>query len=198
VDWTKVGPAARKPKNEAATRKEIAAFLAEEEKLYAAKNWDGLLSRIDFPVTMITDDSAGKVSSRAATKEQYVAEMKPFWESMPANTKVKHRPTITVYSDSLASVVDDFQMTMGKNKVSGRNTMTLVKVDGAWKTKVMVEAGWGDMAAGKSLSAPAPAPTANSAPAPAPAAPAPAPAKPAPAVPAPAPAKTPPAPPPTK
>ncbi|GMU58239.1 MAG: hypothetical protein AMXMBFR34_00020 [Myxococcaceae bacterium] len=169
MDWTKVGPGSRKPKNEGAVKKELTAFLAEEDKLFAAKNWDGLLARIDFPVTMITDDGTGKVSSRATTKEQYVAEMKPFWESAPADLKVKHKPTITVHSDSLATVVDDFQMTMGKTKVAGKSAMTLVKVDGSWKCKVMLEAGWGGMAEGGGAPAPAPAPAPAKVPAPPPA-----------------------------
>jgi hypothetical protein len=164
MDWSKMGPASRKSKNEAAVKKEIQAFIAEEDKLFAAKNWEGMLDRIDYPVMMITDDSKGVPSSRAATRDQYKAEMAPFWEHAPADMKTTHKPTVSVLSDSLAVVVDDVTMTMGKTKVSGRNTSTLVKMGGAWKVKTMAEAGWGDMAGGPPAAAPEPA-----APAPAPA-----------------------------
>ena len=56
-----------------------------------------------------------------------------------------HKPTITVLSDSLANVVDDFTMTMGKQKITGKNASLLVKRDGQWKWKSMVEAGYGGM-----------------------------------------------------
>ena len=159
MDWTKTGPMSRKSKNEGAVKKEVQAFIAEEDKLFAAKNWDGMLARIDFPVTMMTDDSKGRASSRSATREEYLAEMKPFWEHAPADMKTTHKPTITVLSDSLAVIVDDFTMTMGKQKVTGKNSMTVMKVNGAWKVKTMVEAGWGDMAGGPPpAAAPAPAP----------------------------------------
>lgn len=192
MDWSKVGPGARKPKSEAAVKKEINAWLAEEEKLAAAKNWDGVLARIDFPVTMITDSTSGAVSSRAASREEYLGEMKPFWDNMPADMKTKHKFTISVLSDALAVVVDDFTMTMGKTKVTGRNSSTLVKVGGAWKWKTMTEAGWGDM--GAPSAAPAPAAPAPAKAAPAAAAPAPGKAAPAPAAPAPGKAAPPPAP----
>jgi hypothetical protein len=119
------------------------------------------------------------VSSRAASRDEYLAEMKPFWDTMPADLKTKHKYTISVLSDSLASVVDDFTMTMGKVKVSGRSAATLVKVGGAWKWKTKAEAGWADMGAPPAV-APAPAapapgkapppPPARSAPPPPPAA----------------------------
>ena len=34
---------------------------------------------------------------------------------------------------------------MGKQKLSGRNSSMLVKIGGAWKWKMMAEAGWGGM-----------------------------------------------------
>ena len=96
--------------------------------------------------------------------------MKPFFENMPKDSKMTHKPTITVLSDSLANVVlDDFTMTIGKQKMSGRNAGLLVKRDGQWKWKVMVEAGWGGMKQPAAAPAPAKAPEPAKAPAPAPA-----------------------------
>lgn len=158
-----MGPASRKPTNEAKTKKEIEAFFKEEDAIMTKKDWDALANRVDFPVTMITDNSQGLPSAQVSTKEQYVAEMKPFWENMPAGSSTKHKLTITVLSDSIANVVDDYEMTMGKQKMKGKNSSTVVKVGGAWKMKTMIEAGWGDMSGGGS--APPPAPT-NAAPPP--------------------------------
>ncbi|MDP3155234.1 MAG: hypothetical protein Q8N23_21325 [Archangium sp.] len=196
MDMSKMGPGARKPTNEAKTKKEIEAWYKEGDALEARKDWDALIARTDFPVFMLTDNLSGVPSGEATSKEAYVAMMKPMWENMPGGTTMKHKLTIAVLSDSLANVVDDFDMTTGKTKVKGRNAMTLVKVAGAWKAKTMTEAGWGDVGAPSAapapapVAAPAPAPSGTRAPPPPPgkAAPAPAPAAPAPA-PAPAPKK---------
>jgi dihydrofolate reductase len=69
--------------------------------------------------------------------------MKPMWEGMPKDMKTKHKRTIVVLSDALANVVDDWQSTTGKTKISGRNASLVVKVSGEWKLKSVTEAGWG-------------------------------------------------------
>ncbi len=172
MDMSKLGPGARKPTNEAKTRKEIEAWYKDGDALEAKKDWEALINRTDFPVFMLTDNMSGVPSAEAYTREAYVAMMKPMWEGMPAGSTMKHKLTIAVLSDSVANVVDDFDMTMGKNKVKGRNALTLVKVAGSWKAKTMTEAGWGDMgapsAAPAPVAAPAPAPSGTRAPPPAP------------------------------
>lgn len=168
MDMSKMGPMARKPSNEGQTKKEIEAFIKAEDALIAAKNWDGMLARVDFPVVMVTDTLAGVPSTDTMTREQYLAQMKPFWDNAPAGASTKHKLSINVLSDSLASVVDDYDMTAGKMKMKARAASFLVKVNGAWRYKMMAEAGWGDSPAPAT-----PAPTAAPAPAaPPPAAPA--------------------------
>jgi hypothetical protein len=85
------------------------------------------------------------VEARAYSKDEYTAMMKPFYENMPKDQKMTHKPTITVLSDSLVQVVDDFTLTQGKQKFAGKNAMLMVKVGGAWKLKQATEAGWGGM-----------------------------------------------------
>lgn len=166
-DMSKMGPMARKPTAEAKTKKEIEAFIKAEDAMFAKKDWDALANRVDYPVYMITDSMNGTASSRPMDRAGYVAEMKPFWEGMPPGSATKHKLTISVLSDSLANVVDDYEMTMGKQKMKGRNAITVVRVGADWKYKTMTEAGWGDMGA-PPAAAPAPAPAAAPAPAPAP------------------------------
>ncbi len=145
MDMSKAGPWARKPTNEKQTKKEIADFFKQEDELMKKGDLDAGLARIDFPVTMLTDDSKGVPKADQWSKEQYTAMMKPMMEHMPKDMKVTHKPSVTVLSDSLVNVTDDFTMTQGKNKMSGRSMGVLVKRDGQWKWKVMGEAGWGDM-----------------------------------------------------
>jgi hypothetical protein len=144
-DMTKMGPWTRKPTNEKQTKKEVTEFLKVEEELAKKGDFDGAVARVDFPVYMLTDDAKGTPESDSWDKERYTATMKPFWEHMPKDTKVAHKLVLTVLSDSLVNVTDDFTMTMGKQKLSGRNMAVVVKRDGQWKWKVMGEAGWGGM-----------------------------------------------------
>src|SRR5215467_5998074 len=58
MDMSKMGPWSRKP-NEAQDKKEIAAFLKEMDELEKKGDMAAVLARIDFPVTMMTDDSKG-------------------------------------------------------------------------------------------------------------------------------------------
>ncbi len=157
MDMSKMGPWSRKPTNEAATKKEIAAFFKQMEENEKKMDVDAMLSAIDFPVTMMTDDSKGVPKVEQWSKEQYGSMMKGMMANMPKDLKTTHKPTVTVLSDSIANVTDDFTITQGKNKMTGRGMVVLVKRDGKWMFKVMGEAGWGDM----------PSPTASAAPPPA-------------------------------
>ncbi|MFZ5470489.1 MAG: hypothetical protein ACOZIN_13720 [Myxococcota bacterium] len=146
TDMSKMGPWTRKPSNEGKTKKEISEFLRQEEELMKKGDFEAMLSRIDFPVYMVTDNSKGVPMAKEHSREEYTTMMKPFYEDMPKDVKTTHKRDITVLSDSLVTYVDDFTVTMGKQKYSGRGQGLLVKRNGQWKWKSMVEAGWGDMA----------------------------------------------------
>jgi hypothetical protein len=143
VDLSRMGPWTRKPTNEAQTRKEIQAFFREEEALMKKKDLNASLARIDFPVFMATDDSKGIPEAQTWDRQKYSEMMRPMYEQMPADLQLTHKPSITVLSDSLASIVDDFTMTTGGEKRTGRKLALLVKRDGQWRWKAMVEPGWG-------------------------------------------------------
>jgi hypothetical protein len=147
MDLEKMGPWTRKPTNEQRTSKEVSDFFKQEEEIMKRGDFNAVLARVDFPVFMATDDSRGMPSAKEYGREEYMQMMRPFFESMPKDIKVTHKPNVTVLSDSMASIVDDFTMNTGKQKLSGRSIGLLVKRDGQWKWKAMAEPGWGDMAA---------------------------------------------------
>jgi hypothetical protein len=157
LDLTKVGPGSRKPKDENAVVKEVAAFLKQQEEISKRHDMNAMLSGIDFPVFMATDDSKGKVESKLFTRDEYVEMMKPF-ESMSMEVTPTHKWTISVLSDSMANVVDDYTVTQNKKKISGRSTGLLIMKDGNWMWKTMSEAGWGDVMAPVAKQPPARAP----------------------------------------
>src|SRR5438874_1145831 len=95
---------------------------------------------------MMTDDAKGNVEAKQWSKDEYVALMKPMVENMAKDMKTKNKATISVLSDSLVNVTEDFSMEMPKApKMAGRNQAMLIKKDGKWKWKAMTEAGWGGM-----------------------------------------------------
>ena len=147
MDLTAMGPGARKPTNEQQTKKEVLAFFKNQEELGKKGDFEGAMATYDFPVYMATDDLKGVPETKEYSREEYAAMMKPFYENMPKDMKVTHKPTITVLSDSLVMATDDFTMTLGKQKVTGKNAALLVKRDGQWKWKSMIEAGYGGMPA---------------------------------------------------
>ncbi|MGC4121364.1 MAG: hypothetical protein QM765_43665 [Myxococcales bacterium] len=155
MDMSKVGPASRKPKDEKAVKKEIDAFLKGQEEAAKKHDQEGMLAAIDFPVFMATDDAKGTVESKMYTKDEYVAVMKPFYENAPKDMQVTHKYTVTILSDAIAQVLDDATMTVGKQKSGGKSSSLLIKKDGKWMWKTMVEAGWGGM---EQQAAPAAAP----------------------------------------
>jgi hypothetical protein len=145
MDFSKMGPWTRKPTNESKTRKEIEAFIKEEDALMKRRDFEASLARVDFPLFMATDNSKGVPKAETFDRQQYADMMRPMMEQTPADTQVNHNLDITVLSDSLVSVTDNYTLTMGGKKYNGRNTALLVKRDGNWKWKAMVEPGWGDM-----------------------------------------------------
>ncbi len=144
IDISKIGSASRKPYDEGAIKKEIESFLVQQEKAEKSHDFNASIDSIDFPVAMITDNSKGVVMAKEYSRDEYVAMMKPFFESMPNDMSTNYKPQITVLSDSLADVVNDYTVTIGQQSAEGRWSGLLVKKDGKWLWKTMIEAGWGD------------------------------------------------------
>lgn len=137
-----------KVKHEARDKQEIEALIRAMDAAGKAGDLEAATALVDFPVTMMTDDSRGQAMGEAWTRAQWVEVMRPFYEKPMKDLKVTHRPSIFLLSDSLASVDDVVTMTKGGKTTTGRNSMFLIRRDGAWRVKAMAEGGWGDMMAG--------------------------------------------------
>jgi len=136
-----------KVKNEAKDKQEITAVFKAMDAAGRTGDLDAAVALVDFPVMMMTDDSKGEAMGEPWTQEQWVKVMKPFYDKPMKDTKVTHKPTIFVISDSLASVDDVCTMKMGGKTITTRNSTFLVRRDGKWRVKAMAEGGWGDMMA---------------------------------------------------
>ncbi|NMO16034.1 hypothetical protein HPC49_01625 [Pyxidicoccus fallax] len=144
MDLSKMGPWTRKPTNEARTRKEVEAFIKEEDAIMKRRDFEASLARIDFPMFMATDNSQGMPTSESYDRQRYTQIMKPFFDQTPTDMQVNHNLDITVLSDSLVTYTDNYTMTTKGEKRAGRNAGLLVKREGQWKWKAFIEPGWGD------------------------------------------------------
>ncbi len=140
------GWAPKKVMKEAQDRKEIAAFIRAMDDAGKKGDLAAAAALVDFPVLMVTDDKDGQASAVPWSREQWTQVMEPFYKQ-PMQGKVTHKPTIFLASDSLAALDDVTTMTMGKKSMTSRNTTILVRKDGKWRVRVMMEGGWGDMMA---------------------------------------------------
>ena len=134
-----------KVKDEQADKKEILSLFKSMENAEKKGDLDAAAALVDFPVLMVTDDSKGQATSGAWDKEKWTQVMEPFYKHPMQGMKVTHRPTIFMVSDSLATVTDQCTITHGTKTTTARNSTLLVRKDGRWFVKSMVEGGWGDM-----------------------------------------------------
>ncbi len=134
-----------KVKSEAKDKQEIQALFRAMETASRNGDLDAAAALVDFPVTMITDDSRGEAKGEVWSREQWTQVMKPFYDKPMKDVKVTHKPTIFLLSDSLGSVNDVATFSHGGKPVTTRSSMLVVRRDGTWRVKTMAEGGWGDM-----------------------------------------------------
>jgi len=154
-DMTKMGPMSRPVTKE--DKKGIDELYKKMDEAWKKGDVEALAQNVDFPVIMLSDDSTGAVKHFEATRDQWVGMMKTF-ANMPKDMKMVHKHAATFLSDTLAVVIEDTQMTMGKMKGKWKGLAVVTLKDGAWKFKQMAEAGWGDMKPPTTAAAAAPPP----------------------------------------
>jgi hypothetical protein len=130
-------------------KKGIDAMLNQSEKAWKTGDIAATAALVDFPVYMVTDNSKGVVSTDTWTKDQYMTSMTEAMKNMPKDMKVKHNRKYDFLTDDMAMVYDNATMTMGKQTMNVRSASLVIKKDGKWMVKSMMEGGWGDSMAKK-------------------------------------------------
>lgn len=145
LDLARMGPWTRRPPSEAQVQKEVLDFLTQDEALQRKGEVAAYVAHADFPVYVTTDNARGEPSVEAWDRKQYVAVIQAFWADRPKDTRIEHRRAITVLSAALVSFTDDFVVRVGGQALGGRNVGILIKRNGQWLWKAVVEAGWGEL-----------------------------------------------------
>jgi uncharacterized protein (TIGR02246 family) len=133
-----------KVKGAAKDKQEIQALFHAMDAAGRTGDLEAAAALVDFPVTMITDDSKGEAMGEAWDREKWTEVMKPLYAKPMKDVKVTHKPEIFLLSDSLATVDDVTTMTKGGKTITSRSSMFLIRKDGKWRVKSMAEGGWGD------------------------------------------------------
>ena len=134
-----------KLKNEAKDKQEIQGVYKAMEAAGRKGDLEAAAGLVDFPVTMLTDDSKGQGMGEAWSREQWTQVMTPFYAKPMKDVKVTHKQSVFLMSDSLAAVNDVATVAHAGKTITTRSTALLVRRDGEWRIKAMAEGGWGDM-----------------------------------------------------
>jgi hypothetical protein len=144
-DMSKAGPMTRPVTKEKENKKGVDELYKAMEEAWKKGDVMALADMVDFPVIMLSDDSTGASQHFEASRDVWIAMMKPMAENMPKDAKVTMKHTAHFLSDTLGVVVEETSMTMGKTKGKWKGFSVVNYKDGKWKLKEMSEAGWGDM-----------------------------------------------------
>lgn len=119
-------------------KKGVDALYAACDEALKKGDVEALAARIDFPLTMITDNAAGVPVTLQWERQAWLDTMKRS-PLPPKDLKLSRKTKVTFLSDSLAMVEE--ANAQAKDKwLSGA---VLQRKDGQWVFKVMVEGGWG-------------------------------------------------------
>jgi ketosteroid isomerase-like protein len=144
-DMSKMGPMSRPATKQ--DKKGIDELYKSFEAAMKKGDVNAAADLVDFPVTMLSDDSKGVEKDFKATREQWIGIFTPFAANMPKDVKMSGKHTPTFLSDTLAVSIEQNGMSGGKVKGKWAAMAVVTLVDGKWKFKEMAEAGWGDMPA---------------------------------------------------
>ncbi len=157
------GWAPPKVTNATMDKQEIQTLFRSMETAAKKGDLDAAAALVDFPVMMITDDSKGEAKGEPWSREKWSQVMKPFYDNPMKETKVTHKPSIFLLSDSLATVDDVCTITRAGKTMTTRNSMFLIRQDGKWRVKAMAEGGWGDLATSRGTASGTPPPASQGA-----------------------------------
>lgn len=134
-------------------------FVPSEQDIDSLKEWfaqyeahvlknelDDMAAMAVFPLVVITDDSNGNCVSQAW-------DVPTFKQAMDLNAQGVDLSTVTIQnnrnpvflSENLAVVITDTITTIAGNPQQSRYADIMVKEDGKWKYKSMIQSSWGDM-----------------------------------------------------
>ncbi|MDT9683225.1 nuclear transport factor 2 family protein [Streptomyces sp. TRM76323] len=120
------------------------AWFAEYDARSARRDVAGMADMAVFPLSLVSDDSAGEGRTAQWDRERFVATMTGVMGDGAGDIAFESTRTPVFLSPALAVVFTDSTMTADGETRRLRYADVLVKRDGAWAFQTMIQGGWGD------------------------------------------------------
>jgi hypothetical protein len=124
---------------------DLLAWFAEYDALAARNDVEAMADTALFPITVISNDSAGNGVTQVWDRAAFVQAMSGAMEGELGDLQMENRRRPTFLNRDLAVVVTDSTVTAGGRVQHLRYVDVMVKDDGSWRFASMIQAGWGDM-----------------------------------------------------
>lgn len=126
--------------------KSLMDWFAKYQSHVLKNELDEMAAMAIFPLVVVTDDSSGNCVSQDW-------DVATFKQAMDLTSQGVDLATITIENDrnpiflgeNLAVVITDAVTTIAGQSKQSRYADIMVKQDGVWKYKSMIQSGWGDM-----------------------------------------------------
>jgi hypothetical protein len=124
---------------------DLLAWFAEYDALAARNEVEAMADSALFPITVVTNDSAGNGVTQVWDRAAFVQAMSAAMEGELADLTMENRRRPTFLNQDLAVVVTDSTVTAAGRVQHLRYADVMVKSEGSWRFTSMIQAGWGDM-----------------------------------------------------
>lgn len=121
----------------------LMAWFKNYDMLAANNDADAMIKEAHLPITVITDDSNGECVTQQWNEASFRASIEG--NASSPDTKIENNRQPFFLNENLAVVITEGKVTNAEGTQYMRYADVLVKKDGAWKFKSMMQAGWGDM-----------------------------------------------------
>lgn len=123
---------------------EIAEWFKKYDELIKKMDIEAMANQAAFPITVISDEQNGNGISRQWNREDFVKAMTNAMSNTHKDIKYNTVRTPLVINEHLVVVLTEWNMKADKKTTKSKYADILVKEDGVWKFKTMVQAGWGE------------------------------------------------------
>jgi hypothetical protein len=124
---------------------DLLAWFAEYDAHAVSKDIEAMADTAHFPITVVTNDSAGNGVTRVWDRAAFVRAMSAATQGDLGDVRMENRRRPTFLNRDLAVVVTDSTVTIGDQVRHLRYADVMVKAEGSWRFTGMIQGGWGDM-----------------------------------------------------
>lgn len=126
-------------------RADLLAWFEEYDALALRKDVEAMADTAHFPITVVTNDSAGNGVTQVWDRPAFVRAMGAAMEGDLGDLTMENHRRPTFLNRDLAVVVTDSTVTAGEEVRHLRYADVMVKSAGSWRFAGMIQGGWGDM-----------------------------------------------------